>query len=317
MVDSMNPDTAFVFPGQGSQFVGMGASIIESRREAAARMEEAGDVLGFDIGRLIAEGPEDQLALTANTQPAILLVSYIALEALLGREPIEPVAAAGHSLGEFTACLAAGAIGFADALRLVRKRGELMQSAAPVGVGAMAAVIGLDADTVAAACAEAGGMAAPANFNSPEQTVIAGETAAVERAMEIAKEKGAKKAVRLQVSAPFHTSMMEPARAGLAEFMETIEFSDPRFPVIRNVDASASRTAEEVKDGLIRQVTGCVRWVDSVMEIKRMGVGRVLEVGPGRTLCGLIKRIDRSIETSPAGSMEDMDRIVEAYHGQA
>lgn len=313
----MNPDTAFVFPGQGSQFVGMGASIIKSRPQAAARVEEACGVLGFDIGRLIAEGPEDQLALTANTQPAILLVSYITLEALLEMEPIEPLAAAGHSLGEFTACLAAGAIGFADALRLVRKRGELMQSATPVGVGAMAAVIGLDAETVAAACAEAGGMAAPANFNGPEQTVIAGETAAVERAMEIAKEKGAKKAVRLQVSAPFHTTMMEPARAGLAEFMETIEFSDPRFPVIRNVDAGVSRTAEEVRDGLIRQVTGCVRWVDSVTRLKEMGVRRVLEVGPGRTLCGLIKRIDRSIETLPAGSAEEMEKTAEAYHGQA
>ena len=304
-----------MFPGQGSQFVGMGGSFIEARAEARARVEEANDLLSFDIGRLILEGPEDELTLTANTQPAIFLVSVIALEALLDREPIKPMAAAGHSLGEFSACWAAGALSFADAVRLVRKRGELMQSAVPVGEGAMAAVIGLDDEAVASACREAGGEVSPANFNSPGQTVIAGRTADVERALDLLKGMGAKKIVRLPVSAPFHTSMMLPAREGLAEFMKTITINDPAFPIVRNIDAGVSKTAEDVKDGLLRQVTGCVRWVESVARLREIGMANALEIGPGRVLSGLLRRIDNSIPAAPVGAMEDIDNALEMIHG--
>lgn len=308
---------ALLFPGQGSQFVGMGASIIEARPEAKKRVEEACDILGFDIGRLILEGPEDELSLTANTQPAILLASVISFEALKDKTPVEPVAVAGHSLGEFSACWAAGVFSFADAVRLVRKRGELMQSATPIGVGAMAAVIGLGAEDVSSLCREADGTVAPANFNSPEQTVIAGETSAVERAMEIAKEKGAKKVIKLAVSAPFHTPMMKPAQDGLAEFMNGIEFSDPAFPIIRNVDAGVSTTASEVKEGLIKQVTGCVRWVDSMRKMDELGATAAFEVGPGRVLAGLMRRIDKKIKVAPMGAMEDVEKALEAAHGKA
>lgn len=304
-------DTAFLFPGQGSQFVGMGASFVESSPSAKARVEEACDALGFDIWKLITEGPEQELALTANTQPAILLVSALAYDALISAKPAKPAAVAGHSLGEFSACWAAGVFSFRDAIRIVRKRGELMQSAVPQGEGAMAAVIGLSPEAVGEACAEVGGSAAPANFNSPEQTVIAGATADVEKAMDLLKSRGAKKIVKLQVSAPFHTNLMKPAQEGLARFMEMIEFRDPEFPIIRNVDAGASRTAQEVKDGLLRQVTGCVRWVDSMRALPAMGVNRVVELGPGKVLAGLMKRIDKTVEAVSIGSVEELLKVVE------
>jgi len=280
-------------------------------------VEEANEILGFSLGKLISEGPGDELGLTANTQPAILLVSVIALEALGDSCDIEPVAVAGHSLGEFSACFCAGSLAFADAIRIVRRRGELMQSAAPVGVGAMGAIIGLDADSVIQICREAGGEVAPANFNSPGQTVIAGKTGDVRNAMSIAKSRGAKKVVELPVSAPFHTMMMKPARDGLAEFMKSIKFSDPRIPVIRNVDAVPSQASNDVSNGLIRQVTGCVRWVESMRRLKQMGVSRVIEIGPGKVLGGLMKRIDRSIDVAQAGSVEDIAKIAEGINGQA
>ncbi len=302
---------AFLFPGQGSQFVGMGVSFVDASPSAKARVEEANDALGFDIWKLITEGPESELALTANTQPAILLVSALAHDALMAAKPITPAAVAGHSLGEFSACWSAGVFSFRDAIRIVRKRGELMQSAVPAGVGAMAAVIGLTPETVAEACKEAGGSVAPANFNSPEQTVIAGAAADVEKAMEVLKSRGAKKIVKLQVSAPFHTNLMKPAQDGLANFMEMVEFNDPKFPIIRNVDAGESRTAADVKDGLIRQVTGCVRWVDSMRVLPTMGVGKVVELGPGKVLAGLMKRIDKSVEAVSIGSVEELLKAVE------
>ena len=303
--------TAFLFPGQGSQFVGMGVSFAHSSQSAKARVQEACDALGFDIWKLITEGPEQELGLTANTQPAILLVSALAYDALMSAKPITPIAVAGHSLGEFSACWSAGVFSFRDAIRLVRKRGELMQSAVPPGEGAMAAVIGLAPEAVAQACAEAGGCVSPANFNSPEQTVIAGAAADVGKAMEILKERGAKKIVRLQVSAPFHTNLMKPAQDGLAQFMEMIEFKNPEFPVIRNVDAGVSRTAAQVKDGLLRQVTGCVRWVDSMRVLPTMGVGEAVELGPGKVLAGLMKRIDKTIGTVSIGSVEELLKAVE------
>lgn len=289
----------------------MGASFVDANPTAKNRIAEANEALGFDIWKLITEGPESELALTANTQPAILLVSALAHDALMTAKPLAPAAVAGHSLGEFSACWAAGVFSFRDAIRLVRKRGELMQSAVPAGEGAMAAVMGLTPESVSDACKEAGGSVAPANFNSPEQTVIAGATADVEKAMEALKSRGAKKIVRLQVSAPFHTNFMKPAQDGLAKFMEMIEFSDPAFPIVRNVDAGASRTAQEVKDGLIRQVTGCVRWVDSMRSLPLMGVGKVVELGPGKVLAGLMKRIDKSVEAVSIGSVEELLKAVE------
>lgn len=302
---------AFLFPGQGSQFVGMGASFVDASQSAKDRITEANDALGFDIWKLITEGPENELGLTANTQPAILLVSALAYDALAAVKPVAPTAVAGHSLGEFSACWATGVFSFRDAIRLVRKRGELMQSAVPLGEGAMAAVIGLTPEAVATACKEAGGFVAPANFNSPEQTVIAGATADVDKAMEVLKSRGAKKIVKLQVSAPFHTNLMKPAQDGLAEFMEMIEFNDPKFPIIRNVDAGVSKTAEEVKDGLLRQVTGCVRWVDSMRLLPTMGVAKAVELGPGKALAGLMKRIDKTVETVSIGSVEELLKYVE------
>ncbi|MDH5511037.1 MAG: ACP S-malonyltransferase [Nitrospinota bacterium] len=313
----MTRKIAFLFPGQGSQFVGMGKSLVADFPAAKRRVEEACDTLGFDIGRLIAEGPDEELKATYNTQPAILLVSVIALEALIERTGVEPAIAAGHSLGEFSACHSAGALSFHDAIRLVRKRGELMQSAVPMGIGAMAAVIGLSSGEVEAVCQEAGGDVAPANFNSPEQTVIAGKTDAVERASALAREKGAKKVAQLPVSAPFHTAMMTPAREGLAEFMEDVTINDPKFPIIRNVDAGLSATAAQIRQGLIDQVTGCVRWVDSMARLGSEGVAEGLEIGPGKVLTGLMKRIDRSFRMSIAGETQDIDKYAEEFHEQA
>ncbi|VAX18160.1 Malonyl CoA-acyl carrier protein transacylase [hydrothermal vent metagenome] len=307
---------ALLFPGQGAQFVGMADSLVSTGPKAVRRVEEANDILGFDLGKLISEGPEQQLQLTANTQPAIALVSIIALEALKERVDINPLAAAGHSLGEFSACWAACAIEFADVIKLVRRRGELMQSAVPVGEGAMAAIIGLDAETVGEICLQAGGMVRPANFNSPEQTVIAGKTGDVSKAMELAKTGGAKKVVALAVSAPFHTPLMAPAQDGLREFMKSITFKDPVFPIIRNVDSGLSKTASDLKDGLIRQVTGCVRWVDSMKKLAEMGTAHALEIGPGRTLGGLMKRIDRSIKVTQSGTAEGIEKTANILSGQ-
>jgi len=311
----MGDNYALLFPGQGAQFAGMGASFVEASPKARARLEQAADALGFNIGKLILEGPEAELALTSNTQPALLLVSVMALDALAERMEVAPATVAGHSLGEFSACYAAGVFGFEDALRITRKRGELMQTACPPGVGGMAAILGLMADQVEAVCREAGGEVWPANFNSPEQTVIAGKKADVERAGELAAKKGAKKVVPLAVSAPFHTPLMKPAQEGLAEFMKSIAFNGPKHPVIRNVDAGLSRTADEVRDGLIRQVTGCVRWVDAMRQLPGLGVERVFEVGPGKTLCGLMKRIEKGVAASPVGTAEEAARTVEAARG--
>jgi [acyl-carrier-protein] S-malonyltransferase len=307
----------FLFPGQGSQFVGMGKTLVESYPAAKRRVEEANEALGFDIGKLIADGPEEDLRITYNTQPAILLVSVIALEAFAERTGLAPAAAAGHSLGEFSACFAAGALSFVDAIRLVRKRGELMQSAVPLGVGAMAAVIGLSAERVEDACRQAGGDVAPANFNSPEQTVIAGAAGAVEKASILAKEMGAKKVAPLPVSAPFHTMLMLPAQRGLAEFMTGIKINDPKFPIIRNVDAGLSSTADQVRQGLIGQVTGCVRWVGSMARLKEMGIAHGVEIGPGKVLTGLMKRIDRSFTMGTVGEVADIENYIKGTDGKA
>lgn len=303
---------ALLFPGQGSQAVGMGKALADESPVAAAVYAEADAVLGFSISSLCFEGPEDELRLTANTQPAILTHSVAAFRDLEARFP-ERLAgasfAAGHSLGEYSANVAAGTLAFADALRLVRERGRFMQQAVPPGVGAMAAILGLDPEAVSEACREAaagqaGEVVSPANFNSPEQTVIAGHAAAVARACELCTQRGAKRAIPLPVSAPFHCALMAPAREEMQPLLEAAAMRQARLPVVTNVDARASVSASELRDALIRQIDSPVRWVESVQLLAREGVTRGLEIGPGSVLAGLVRRIDRSIR-------------VEAYAGPA
>jgi len=309
-------NTAVVFPGQGSQFVGMGRELIESSVKAKERVEEANDIVGFNIGKLMLEGPESELNLTSNTQPSMLLISVMIYEEIQAQFDFTPVALAGHSLGEFSACWAAGAIGFSDAIKLVKKRGEFMQSAVPVGEGIMAAIIGLDADAVTAMCDSIEGVVEPANFNSPEQVVIGGRVAAVKQAMKVASDKGAKKVVSLSVSAPFHTSLMEPAGVKLARELENISLTDPNIPVVRNIDAKVNKTSKDVRNALTKQVTGCVLWVDCIKKLKEFDVSLAFEVGAGRVLTGLMRRIDRALKTIPIHSVIDINKAVEELNGQ-
>lgn len=291
----MEGNTAFVFPGQGSQKVGMGRAWSDVSEEARRTFEEADEVLGFALSRLCWEGPEEELGLTANTQPALLATSIAIYRALLPQGLfVEPVAMAGHSLGEYSALVAADALSFADGLRLVRKRGELMQEAVPVGAGAMAAFIGLDDQAVAAVAEEAsqGEICAVANYNSPGQTVIAGHKAAVDRAVAMARDRGARKATLLAVSAPFHSPLMRPAREGMAAELARVEFRAPRVPVVANVDAVPVLTGDAARDALVRQIDGPVRWVESVTWMaQNAGVRTFLEIGPGNVLTGLNRRI--------------------------
>jgi [acyl-carrier-protein] S-malonyltransferase len=291
---------ALLFPGQGSQSVGMGKALHESSPAARAVFDEADAVLGFPLSRLCFEGPDEELKLTANTQPAILTHSVAALEDLRARSPerLEGAAfAAGHSLGEYSANVAAGTLTFAEALRLVRARGAFMQEAVPPGVGAMAAIVGLPAADVEAACREAaqGEVVAPANYNSPEQTVIAGAAAAVARASQECLTRGAKRAIPLPVSAPFHCALMSPARERMRPLLEASRFADARMPVVTNVDARAEASGAALCDALVRQVDSPVRWVESVRHLAGAGVDRALEIGPGNVLAGLVKRIEKGI----------------------
>ena len=303
---------AFLFPGQGSQRVGMGRELAEAQPAARRVFEEADEVLGFELSRLCFEGPEDALQLTENQQPAILATS-IAVYRCLEQGGRSPAMVAGHSLGEYSALVAAGALSLPDALRLVRRRGQLMQEAVPVGEGAMAAVLGPSAEEVRAVAAEAaettGGVCAVANLNAPGQTVIAGHAAAVERAMELAAERGAKRSLRLPVSAPFHCALMAPARAGLTPMLEQTKFSDPRVPVFSNVDARALTTGPAARDALIRQIEGAVRWVESVTAMIGAGATRFVEVGPGAVLAGLVKRIDRSVPVVSVGGPAELEAL--------
>jgi [acyl-carrier-protein] S-malonyltransferase len=305
---------AFVFPGQGSQKVGMGRVWADAGEEARRTFEEADEVLGFPLSRLCWEGPEEELGLTANTQPALLTAS-IAMHRALGvlAPELRPVAVGGHSLGEYSALVAAGALSFADALRLVRRRGELMQEAVPVGVGAMAAIIGMDADTIAAIAAEAaaGGdqpeVCAVANLNGPAQTVIAGHKGAVDRAAVLARERGARKVSILPVSAPFHSPLMRPAREGLTPLLEATEFRDPEVPVVTNVDAAPAESGAAARDALARQIDGPVRWVESILWMEdHLGVEAFVEVGPGNVLTGMNRRIVRSARSV---SIPDPDHL--------
>ncbi len=311
---------AFVFPGQGSQKVGMGRAWAEVSEAARRTFEEADEALGEPLSRLCWEGPEEELGLTVNTQPALLAASTAIHRALAGTPlaGVVPVALAGHSLGEYSALVAAGALPFADALRLVRRRGELMQAAVPVGEGAMAAILGLDAAAVAEVAREAsadqeGELVAVANLNAPAQTVVAGHKAAVDRAVALARERGAKKATLLPVSAPFHSPLMRPARLGMIEPLREAPFAAPRVPVVANVDAAPVATAEAARDALARQIDGPVRWVESVQWMEReAGVDLFLELGPGNVLAGLIRRIAERAAVASLGEPEQMDKFLAA-----
>lgn len=286
---------AFIFPGQGSQFPGMGKDLADNFAVAREIFEEANDSLGFDIAKLCFEGPESDLQLTANTQPAILTVSIAAQRVIAGECGLTPSFAAGHSLGEYSALVCAGALPFCDAVATVRQRGLFMQEAVPVGVGTMAAIIGLDRTDLEDVCqqAAAGEVVAPANFNSPGQVVIAGHVAAVERAMNLAKERGAKRALALPVSAPFHCSLMLPAAERLSKVLDNVTIGTLTVPVVSNVEAQANSDSQRVKDLLVTQVSAPVRWEESVQHMTELGVEKFVEIGPGKVLSGLVKRIAR------------------------
>ncbi len=286
---------ALLFPGQGSQAVGMGKDLFEKYPLARQTFEEADDALGYKLSTLCFEGPEDQLRLTEITQPAILTVSIAALRVLETRIP-KPCYVAGHSLGEYSAHVASGTFSFSAAVRAVRNRGKYMQEAVPVGVGAMAAVLGMDAEKVAAVCHDAaqGEVCEPANLNSPEQIVISGNTAAVERAAKLADERGAKRAKLLPVSAPFHCSLMKPAQDRLQADLDALHLQKPVYPVACNVDAALVTDDLRARDTLVRQVTGSVKWEQCVRLLIAQGMRTFIEVGPGKVLCGLMRQIDRS-----------------------
>jgi len=302
---------ALIFPGQGSQFCGMGKDVAEAFPESRLVFQEADEALGFPISRLCFEGPEEQLRLTENTQPAILTVS-VALYRLLEKAGRTPAFVAGHSLGEYSALVAAGAISFADAVKVVRLRGRFMQEAVPVGVGAMAAVIGLKRPQVDEICrlAAQGQVVTAANVNAPDQLVISGDKAAVERASEAARQGGAKRVIPLPVSAPFHCALMKPAEERLAVELDRISFSDLRFPLVNNVDAAVICRSEAARAGLIRQVSSAVRWVESVEAMVAAGVTEILEVGPGKVLCGLVRRIAPDVRTANVGTRQEIEANV-------
>jgi [acyl-carrier-protein] S-malonyltransferase len=309
---------AFLFPGQGSQEVGMGRALAEHSPGAAAVWAEADAALGFSLSTLCFEGPAADLALTANTQPAVLTTS-VAAAAALAERGVTPALAAGHSLGEYSALVVAGALRFADAVRLVRRRGEFMQEAVPVGTGAMAALMGVELAAVEQLCAESaqGEVVGVANINSPGQIVIAGHRAAVERAVEGAAARGGRKSVLLPVSAPFHCALMKPAADRLAEELNRLEVNAPRIPVIRNVDGGVTRTADEVKPFLVQQVASPVRWTECVERLAREGATGYLEVGPGRVLTGLLKR---TLDGARGHAVEDpasLEKAVAAVGGAA
>ena len=287
---------AFVFPGQGAQKVGMGRSLAAAFPICHETFEEADAALGEALSTLCFDGPDDRLMLTENTQPAILAMSTAAAR-LATSHGLTPAFAAGHSLGEYSAHVSAGTLSFADALRTVRRRGRYMQEAVPVGAGGMAAILGLDADGVARACAEAaqGQVVTPANLNAPGQIVIAGHAEAVARAGERARALGAKRAIPLAVSAPFHCPLMKPAEDRLAPELRALQTHDPAFPVIANVDAQPKRTAAEAIEALVRQVSSPVRWEDVVKRLIADGARTFVELGPGAVLAGLIKKIDRTV----------------------
>ena len=302
---------AFLFPGQGSQTVGMGKDLAEKYPIARQTFAEADDALGYKLSHLCFEGPEEQLRLTEVTQPAILTVSIAALRVLETRIP-KPTYVAGHSLGEYSAHVASGTLAFADAVRTVRNRGKYMQEAVPVGVGAMAAILGMDPGKVAAICHDAaqGEVCEPANINSPEQIVISGHTTAVERATKLADERGAKRAKMLSVSAPFHCALMKPAQDRLKNDLDAVKMQKPVYPVACNVDAELVTDDLRARDTLLRQVTGSVKWDPCMRLLIAKGVQTFIEVGPGKVLCGLMRQIDRSKPCLNAGDDQSLDKTL-------
>jgi [acyl-carrier-protein] S-malonyltransferase len=303
---------AYIFPGQGSQHAGMGKDLADNFPTARRVFEEANDALGFDLASLCFNGPEDDLKLTANTQPAILTTSIAALRVLQSETGYAPAFAAGHSLGEYSALVCAGALSFADAVRTVRQRGTFMQEAVPVGTGSMAAVLGLDLETLGAVCQEAaqGQVVSPANFNSDGQVVIAGHTEAVARAIELAKGKGAKRAMPLPVSAPFHCSLMIPAGERLAAVLAQIPVHEMAIPVISNVEATPNQDSGRVRDLLIRQVSAPVRWEETIACMISLGVDRYIEIGPGKVLAGLVKRVAKDSVIQNVQNVSDLNALV-------
>ena len=306
-----NSDFVFVFPGQGSQFVGMGKDLCDQFGVAKQVFAEAEDALGFPLTKLCFSGPETDLQLTENTQPAILTMSIAALRVLEAETDLRPAYVAGHSLGEYSALVAVGALAFRDAVRLVRERGRFMQQAVPAGQGAMAVILGLEMNAVQALCAEASQqeIVAPANYNGGGQVVIAGSKTAVIRAVTLAKERGAKRALDLPVSAPFHCELMRPAADGLKQVLENISVEPFTVPIVTNVEADINRDCHRVKQLLVEQAVRPVRWEESVKKICELGCQRALEIGPGKVLKGLIKRIAPKLEADNFEKPADLVRL--------
>jgi len=304
---------AYIFPGQGSQAVGMGKDLFDNFTAAREVFRTADDALSFSLSEMCFAGTDAELQLTANTQPAILTASIAAYRAMESEGFPKPAFVAGHSLGEYSALVAAGVLDFADAVRTVRKRGTYMQSAVPVGVGAMAAILGLDVATVEAGCAEAAEeqVCSPANMNSPSQVVIAGNADAVDRACEILKEKGAKRAIKLNVSAPFHCALMTPAQERLEADLKELKYSSFFFPIVHNVDAAANDDAGKVCDKLTNQVSSPVRWLQSVEMMAANGVEKFIEIGPGKVLTGLVRQIRKDAAYANVENTESLRNTLE------
>ncbi len=306
---------AFIFPGQGSQAVGMGKDLYDNYPIAREVFEEADEALGFSLSKMCFEGTAEDLALTANTQPAILTCSIAAFMAMQSEGLPLPDFVAGHSLGEYSALVAANAMSFWDAVQTVRKRGTYMQEAVPVGVGAMAAILGLDIETVEKTCAEVanGQVCSPANINSPSQIVIAGNAEAIDRACELLKEKGAKRAIKLNVSAPFHCALMMPAQEKLHQDLKELKYNDLRFPIIENVSAEINSNGSRVCEALTNQVSSPVRWLQSVEKLGKLGVETLVEVGAGKVLNGLVRQINRDFNCLNVENSETLQSCIESF----
>ncbi|MBX3707494.1 MAG: ACP S-malonyltransferase [Pseudomonadales bacterium] len=302
----------FVFPGQGSQSVGMLGDLAAHHPIVAATIEEAGEAIGKPLWRIVAEGPDAELVRTEITQPALLAASVAVWRVWLESGGARPAAVAGHSLGEYSALVCADALGFADAVRLVHRRGQLMQAAVPQGEGAMAAILGLEDAAVEAACAEIAGVVSAANYNAPGQVVIAGAAAAVDLAIERCKALGARRATALPVSGPFHCALMRPAQEAFAADLARVNIAAPSIPVVQNVDARVSASVDEIRDRLLRQISQPVLWTGCVQTMVGLGVARIVECGPGRVLAGLVKRIDKNVDVHSLGSAEGLQAALAA-----